>query len=168
MFACRYGYKDIVEFLHGKGAVLERDRGYCALHVACYGGDWDTVKYLLEEAKVNPNPETQDRLPLYIALSSNVTFSLSYLAETLAGAFAEERRPLRADHVQRRPQEREGSAEGAQVQRPPAQDQRQGRPRPQHGQDQPRPRGPRVYQGTQLCEVELNLLCIQEREVPKY
>lgn len=72
MFACRYGHKDIVQFLHQKGAVLERDRGYCAIHAACYGGDYETMKYLLEEAKVNPNPESQERIPLYIALSSNV------------------------------------------------------------------------------------------------
>ena len=73
MFAARYGHKDILQYLHQKGAILERDRGYCAIHAACYSGDFETMKYLLEEAKVNPNPESQERIPLYIALSSSVT-----------------------------------------------------------------------------------------------
>ena len=29
------------------------------------------MKYLLEEAKVNANPETQERIPFYIALNNN-------------------------------------------------------------------------------------------------
>lgn len=73
MFACRYGYKDIVKFLHENGAILEKERGYLAIHAACYSGDHETMRYLLEEAKVNPNPESQERIPLYIALSSNVS-----------------------------------------------------------------------------------------------
>ena len=58
MFACRYGYKDIVEFLHKQGALVEFERGYCCSHLACYGADVDTLKYLFEVAKVSPNPES--------------------------------------------------------------------------------------------------------------
>ena len=58
MFACRYGYLDIVRFFHSKGASFERDKGYCAIHAACYGGDKDVLVYLLEEVKVNVNPES--------------------------------------------------------------------------------------------------------------
>jgi ankyrin repeat protein len=58
LFAARYGHKDILEFLHKKGANLEFERGYNALHVACYGADPETIKYLFEVGKVNPNPET--------------------------------------------------------------------------------------------------------------
>eukprot|EP00347_Sterkiella_histriomuscorum_P006505 403352510 len=71
MMACRYGHKDIVQYLHENGAQMERERGYTAIHAACYSGDIDTLKYLLEVAKVNPNPESQERIPLYIALSTN-------------------------------------------------------------------------------------------------
>ncbi len=56
MFACRYGHLSILEYLHKKGAQLEFERGYNCLHVACYGGDPDIVKYLFEVGKVNPNP----------------------------------------------------------------------------------------------------------------
>lgn len=72
MFACRYGYKEIVEYLHEQGAMLERDRGYGALHAACYGGDTEIVRYLLEVAKVTPNPESNERIPMFICLTSNV------------------------------------------------------------------------------------------------
>ena len=74
MFACRYGYKEIAQYLYSKGAQLERERGYCALHAACYSGDPEILRYLLEDAKVNPNPESQERIPLYIALASNVKY----------------------------------------------------------------------------------------------
>lgn len=72
MMACRYGHKDIVQFLHEKGAPLERERGYSTIHAACYGGDIETTKYLLEVGKVNPNPESYERIPLCIALNYNV------------------------------------------------------------------------------------------------
>ncbi|CDW74318.1 ankyrin repeat protein [Stylonychia lemnae] len=71
MMACRYGHLDVVKYLHEKGAQLERERGYCAIHAACYGGDYDTVKYLLETANVNPNPEQYERVPLFIAITIN-------------------------------------------------------------------------------------------------
>lgn len=73
MFACRYGYLDILQYLHKAGALLERERGYCALHAACYGGDTEIVRYLLEEAKVSPNPESNERIPMFICLGSNVS-----------------------------------------------------------------------------------------------
>ena len=56
MFACRYGHVEILEYLHKKGAQLEFERGYSCLHVACYGGEPEVIKYLFEVAKVNPNP----------------------------------------------------------------------------------------------------------------
>jgi len=75
MIACRYGHLEAVKYLHEKGAQLEKERGYCAIHSACYGGDYETVKYLLETAKVNPNPEQYERLPLFIAITTNVNLS---------------------------------------------------------------------------------------------
>ena len=76
MFACRNGYKDILQYLHQNGAQLERERGYSAIHAACFGGDPDILRYLLEDAKVNPNPDTYDRIPIYISLDKNVRFIL--------------------------------------------------------------------------------------------
>ena len=58
LFAARYGYKNMLEYLHKKGARLEYERGYNTLHVACYGADPDTIRYLFEVGKVNPNPDT--------------------------------------------------------------------------------------------------------------
>ncbi len=58
MFAARYGHKDMLQYLHQNGALLEFDKGYGCLHLACFSGDFDTLKYLLEVAKVNPNPES--------------------------------------------------------------------------------------------------------------
>ncbi len=82
MFACRYGHKEILEFLHKKGAQLEFERGYNCLHVACYGGDIDTMRYLFETAKVNPNPESQERVPLFLAMTSNVSAHAVMCLET--------------------------------------------------------------------------------------
>jgi ankyrin repeat protein len=58
LFAARYGYKNMLEYLHKKGARLEYERGYNTLHVACYGADPETIRYLFEVGKVNPNPDT--------------------------------------------------------------------------------------------------------------
>ena len=72
MFAFRYGHVEILEYLHKKGAQLEFERGYSCLHVACYGGEPEVIKYLFEVAHVNPNPVGQERVPLFLVLSANV------------------------------------------------------------------------------------------------
>jgi ankyrin repeat protein len=58
LFASRYGHKEVLEYLHKKGAQLEFERGYNCSHVACYGADPETLKYLFEVAQVNPNPQS--------------------------------------------------------------------------------------------------------------
>ena len=68
MFACRYAYLDIVKYLSEKGAIFEREKGYASLHAACYGGDYQITRFLLAEKKINPNPESQEKIPLFIVL----------------------------------------------------------------------------------------------------
>ena len=68
MFACRYAYLDMVKYLYSKGAEVEREKGYAALHAACYGGDYEVVKFLLTELKIKPNPQSQEKIPLFIVL----------------------------------------------------------------------------------------------------
>jgi hypothetical protein len=58
MMAARYGYLDIVKYLRSKGAAIEREKGYECVHATCFGGDLDTLKFLIEDEKINANPET--------------------------------------------------------------------------------------------------------------
>ncbi|XP_046572028.1 poly [ADP-ribose] polymerase tankyrase-like isoform X1 [Haliotis rubra] len=57
MAAARYGHRDVVEFLVGRGAdvsLVNRD-GNNILHLACYGGDLETVKLILSLNVVDVN-----------------------------------------------------------------------------------------------------------------
>ncbi|XP_048241179.1 uncharacterized protein LOC124126740 isoform X2 [Haliotis rufescens] len=73
MGAARYGHRDVVELLVGKGAdvsLVDR-RGDNTLHIACIGGDLETVKFVLSlnvvdiDARNNDGGTAADRARLY-------------------------------------------------------------------------------------------------------
>ncbi|XP_067653298.1 putative ankyrin repeat protein RF_0381 [Haliotis asinina] len=67
--AAKKGRKDVVEFLMRKGAnmSLVDQRGWNILHAACWGGDVETVKYVLSQ-KININSlDLLRRTPVILA-----------------------------------------------------------------------------------------------------
>ena len=70
MFASRYGHLKIVKYLAEKGARLENQSTYNPLHTACFGQSIQTVQYLILDRKVDVNPQTQEKTPLYIATTN--------------------------------------------------------------------------------------------------
>ena len=72
MFAARYGHLKIVQYLVNEGAAIDHaNTFYNPLHAACFGQNIETVKYLIYEKKVDVNPQTLEKTPLYIATSLN-------------------------------------------------------------------------------------------------
>lgn len=71
MFAARYGHLPIVKYLAGLGARLENMTTYGPLHAACFGLSITVVRNLINEWRVDVNPQTQEKTPLYIATSLN-------------------------------------------------------------------------------------------------
>ena len=69
MFAARYGHLSIVEYLAQQGAILEHSSTYNPLHAACFGQSKETVQYLIYKCKCDVNPQTQEKTPLYIAIT---------------------------------------------------------------------------------------------------
>ena len=72
MFAARYGHLKIVQYLAQQGAQIEHSSTfYNSLHAACFGQSIDTVKFLINDCKVDVNPQTLEKTPLYIATQLN-------------------------------------------------------------------------------------------------
>lgn len=81
-FAARYGQKEVVEFLIGKGADVNAkdDDGWTPLHLACYGGFIKSVTILLQKgAKIDA--ECVSGAPLHVAAGNGHEEVCQFLVE---------------------------------------------------------------------------------------